>query len=341
MGAHSSWPTFTLCHHLVVHYCASLHGFKPLEFEHYRLLGDDIVICHDQVAEEYEKFMTQILGVDISQTKSHVSEDTFELAKRWLYRGVEVTPFPVVGFHEFYGKFHLIAELWRQTLERGFEYLQWVGNTRSLVPLLEALGYSGRRLSRELRLIQAQSILTKFSLSDEDYNRIYDVLKFMNLFNLHPRCSDRDATIIKRFDDIASYQYFQRQSEMADMASTKVRHWNFNLATALEESPDLGPDDQSELSDHWAETIPGICALADKSRESRDLAFSSAISSNQPSHLVWKKLPGTKVLAIPSESGIIPTRAAHLRTGSAAILMRDIVKYYYRLYDEQQEALRS
>jgi hypothetical protein len=52
-----------------------------------------------------------ILGVSISPTKSHVSKDTFEIAKRWIHKGIEITPFPTAGFLSVIGKFHLTADL--------------------------------------------------------------------------------------------------------------------------------------------------------------------------------------------------------------------------------------
>jgi hypothetical protein len=44
-------------------------------------LGDDIVIKNDKVAQLYVKW-TNYLGVDISMHKTHVSNDTYEFAKR-------------------------------------------------------------------------------------------------------------------------------------------------------------------------------------------------------------------------------------------------------------------
>jgi len=97
MGARSSWSACSLTHHLVVQYSASLIGEYP--FNGYILLGDDIVINHDGVAEEYKKVLTG-LGVEIQLTKSHVSSDTYEFAKRWFRQGVEITGIPIKGFTE-------------------------------------------------------------------------------------------------------------------------------------------------------------------------------------------------------------------------------------------------
>jgi hypothetical protein len=45
------------------------------------VLGDDIVIKSDEGAKKYKDFI-QTLGVSISDSKTHVSKDTFEFAKR-------------------------------------------------------------------------------------------------------------------------------------------------------------------------------------------------------------------------------------------------------------------
>lgn len=99
MGAYSSWAAFSLCHHLVVHFCAKLAGFHNFEFDQYILLGDDIVIKNDIVAKHYKTIMAS-LGVELSIAKTHVSKDTYEFAKRWIKLGNEITPFPILGLVE-------------------------------------------------------------------------------------------------------------------------------------------------------------------------------------------------------------------------------------------------
>ncbi|AEX91878.1 RNA-dependent RNA polymerases [Sclerotinia sclerotiorum mitovirus 1] len=94
MGAYSSWTTFTLTHHLVVHYAARLCGI--VDFDRYILLGDDIVINHDKVARRYISIMNK-LGVDISVAKTHVSKNTYEFAKRWVRKGIEISGLPLRG----------------------------------------------------------------------------------------------------------------------------------------------------------------------------------------------------------------------------------------------------
>nr|QIR30233.1 RNA-dependent RNA polymerase [Plasmopara viticola lesion associated mitovirus 10] len=94
MGAYSSWAVFTISHHLVVQWCSYL--CKQDDFDKYILLGDDIVINNDKVANKYITIMTR-LGVDISVAKTHVSKNTYEFAKRWIKSKKEITGLPLRG----------------------------------------------------------------------------------------------------------------------------------------------------------------------------------------------------------------------------------------------------
>jgi len=94
MGAYSSWAAFTITHHLVVHYSAFLAGYD--HFDQYIILGDDIVIKNDKVAQKYIGIMTK-WGVAISMHKTHISKDTYEFAKRWICNGKEITGIPLKG----------------------------------------------------------------------------------------------------------------------------------------------------------------------------------------------------------------------------------------------------
>jgi hypothetical protein len=111
MGAYSSWTTFAITHHAIVRLSARRAGL-PITWEGYVLLGDDIVITHDAVAKEYRTIMSD-LGVSISEQKTHVSDDTFEFAKRWIHNGLEVTGAPLGSLFEAmrFHKSHSESEL--------------------------------------------------------------------------------------------------------------------------------------------------------------------------------------------------------------------------------------
>jgi len=97
MGARSSWAVCSLAHHLVVQYSAFRIGKFP--FTGYILLGDDIVINNDSIAQSYKEVLAE-LGVTIQLTKSHRSLTTYEFAKRWFRDGTEITGVPIKGFVE-------------------------------------------------------------------------------------------------------------------------------------------------------------------------------------------------------------------------------------------------
>jgi len=83
-----------ITHHAIVHLAGLDIKVKPNG--KYVVLGDDIVIAHPQLATRYQEIMA-ILDVPISKMKTHVSIDTFEFAKRWVHKGIEITPFPIPG----------------------------------------------------------------------------------------------------------------------------------------------------------------------------------------------------------------------------------------------------
>lgn len=122
MGAYSSWAIFTLTHHIVVQYAANQGRAKPFLFTDYALLGDDIVIYDQEVANTY-KTVIQGLGVEIQLEKSLESMTSFEFAKRFFHKGQELTGFPLAAF---VANHRSVSALWSVTLvsrERGYRRL--------------------------------------------------------------------------------------------------------------------------------------------------------------------------------------------------------------------------
>jgi len=85
----------------------------------YRLLGDDIVIMDKELASSYLEVMTE-LGVEISKVKTHVGENLFEFAKRFYYKGSEITQFPITALVENINIYPLLAQALESAKERGF-----------------------------------------------------------------------------------------------------------------------------------------------------------------------------------------------------------------------------
>ena len=96
MGAYSSWGMLAWTHHAIVQFAAWRVGHRSW-FTWYAVLGDDIVICDHDVASEYVHLMTEF-GVKIGFHKSIISSNsTLEFAKRFYYRGREVSPLSLAG----------------------------------------------------------------------------------------------------------------------------------------------------------------------------------------------------------------------------------------------------
>jgi hypothetical protein len=143
MGARSSWAMFTLTHHLIVQYAAFQEGFYP--FKDYILLGDDIVITNDIVAQKYVELITE-LGVGISPFKSHVSETTYEFAKRWFHNGVEVTGFPLNSVISTIAKPLELYTSVRTWVLRGAVPMNFMDSVECVIRLYKALSYSDRKI---------------------------------------------------------------------------------------------------------------------------------------------------------------------------------------------------
>lgn len=79
-----------LTHHTLVRIAANRVGIP--DFVHYAILGDDVVIANSSVAKSYHHLMTTVLGVEINLSKSLVSTDSFEFAKRLVTMKGEVSP---------------------------------------------------------------------------------------------------------------------------------------------------------------------------------------------------------------------------------------------------------
>jgi hypothetical protein len=116
MGAYSSWPALNITHHFTLRWCAERVSCDP----DYKILGDDVVIANDKLAQEYVKVLTK-LGVTISKPKSVVCEDnkpsSAEFAKHLLRDGKNLTPISpsllaeIYEYHEWYKIIDLLRDI--------------------------------------------------------------------------------------------------------------------------------------------------------------------------------------------------------------------------------------
>lgn len=93
MGAYSSFNSFAICHHFMVYLACKSAGVNWKQCP-YMLLGDDIVIAHDEVAKEYITLL-KTWGLTVSKQKTHTSKHAFEFAKQIRLHGQNVSHFPI------------------------------------------------------------------------------------------------------------------------------------------------------------------------------------------------------------------------------------------------------
>jgi len=120
MGAYSSWNSFSIAHHYVLYWCAKELRMDP-KTSKYVMLGDDILIGCPLLANKYLEVL-KLLGVEVSHLKTHSSDKLFEFAKRLVYKGKEITPFPISALSESSHKFYLMVELLKSERRKGWSW---------------------------------------------------------------------------------------------------------------------------------------------------------------------------------------------------------------------------
>jgi hypothetical protein len=215
MGAYSSWAVFALTHHLWVQFSAKRVG-KQLPFTDYRLLGDDIVIRDDRVAQEYLSLI-DLIGVHVSEDKTLVSPDSFEFAKRFFFRGSEVTGFPLAGIQTTANGVTETLMVLSESLRRGYSD-PFDLNNNSYLELLRALRRASipgfktwdndfmERLN--LKAMSFWSYLTQF----QNVSLLRHVVAAKLGYELHPEMDD--AQFVDLVGSFLSRGVIQHQTEL-------------------------------------------------------------------------------------------------------------------------------
>jgi hypothetical protein len=85
------------------------------------VLGDDVLIGDKRLAESYIDLISR-LGVDISLAKTHISPHFCEFAKRFIYRGEEISPFPVSALKNASKRYFTLVALLIEQEKRCFPF---------------------------------------------------------------------------------------------------------------------------------------------------------------------------------------------------------------------------
>jgi hypothetical protein len=149
MGFYSSWASFTVAHHFVV-YLACKRLKRDWKSANYVLLGDDIVIADKDIAYEYKSILSD-LDVEVSVNKTHVSDHTFEFAKRWIHKGEEISPFPVGGWREVCNRYNLSVNFLQTIATKGWR------STKGIVSVISGWATLTKKPGRFRRRIEAKT----------------------------------------------------------------------------------------------------------------------------------------------------------------------------------------
>lgn len=98
MGLYSSFNSSALAHHFIMWLACKQVNLR-WKRSRYMLLGDDIVIANDRLAEAYKQILA-VWDVEIQHSKTHVSPYGFEFAKQIRLHGKNVSPFPLSALYE-------------------------------------------------------------------------------------------------------------------------------------------------------------------------------------------------------------------------------------------------
>jgi hypothetical protein len=145
-----------LTHHVLVR-VAALRCGKP-HFTDYVILGDDIVIANADVAQQY-KALLSTLDMPISEAKTHVSNDTFEFAKRWFHKGCEITGFSTAGLFSVWKRYSLLHNYLATQRDHGWDLE--IGQHPELVRAIYKLFGKPTQVERVIKLYMVFDALAK------------------------------------------------------------------------------------------------------------------------------------------------------------------------------------
>lgn len=106
------------------------------------------------------------LGVDISPTKSHESNHAFELAKRWFYKGSEITPFPLNSLLEARENPSSLGAVLSEAIKKGWcsAHSQGIPSNIGASSLLKSLNYGKRSVA-----IRSDTVIDSYLFNNHRY----------------------------------------------------------------------------------------------------------------------------------------------------------------------------
>jgi len=180
MGAYSSWPAMALTHHVLVQVSAIRCGYLGY-FDKYFLLGDDLVICRDDVAKAYLDLIST-LGMPYSPEKTHTGKTVFEFAKRWFQDGEEITGYPIGGLLTTYNRYALFASFMKQNELKGWCLPNECHSSliRSIFSIMKEGHYIINKVESHIKLYMVFISLLEYKI-DPNRDQVYeDIFRYLS-----------------------------------------------------------------------------------------------------------------------------------------------------------------
>jgi len=324
MGAYSSWPIFTLSHHMIIFIAALRAGLSQRQAKRcYMILGDDIVIRHDETARQYREILKS-LDVEINEAKTHISKDTFEFAKRWYYKGLEVSPWPIHALVSSLTHWPQLIELLdNEVVKRGYGQILYRKENLDTFGLL----YERKRLGQQIqKRLQLYTRLPCFHLEDsgtasQEVSRLWSMVESTEKF----LPEDALGFITKAANVLV-------RKELGKGISSVSRHLD-NIFSYYEKL-DLMRDGQTPCSSSLSPDsfslmdVPLIKVFTDLADPELQELGSVPIGKNLTEWFefwkAWKKLD---IIQVPEFNGIIPLRKRDTKAATQSHLGLELIRW--------------
>lgn len=315
MGAYSSWCAMALTHHVLVAVSA-LRANHP-HFRDYAILGDDLVIANAAVATEYRKLLSD-LDMPISDVKTHVSSDTYEFAKRWIHKGVEITGFGISGLKTVWKKYSLLANYLQTQQHHG-----WNLSLDEHPDLIRAIYSIYGRPAQAERVIKLYMVFSSLALAkmSKDYSHL--LITVCKWFPGHLSSVQLDSYVNQDLSSLGKtllvkarkklterdLETFQRDAYIVNDKINKLFSENF---------PDLSGQDYRSLLRDLSPLVQVLNSLID---ESMNLLL-IALSGEEPDPEFYLESGLSKYFV---SKGVFSMRASHSITLADSMVVKVIL----------------
>lgn len=302
----------------------------------YMILGDDVVIHSDILAKAYIEII-ESLGVSISPTKTHVSKDSFEFAKRWFSQGVEVSPFPVAGVLQTMTSWPQLVELLSNEVpSRGYVHV------RDLSTLLDSfyLVYDHQRLGKQI-LKRMKIYLSLPCWYSEEGRAIDNLVSLMELAK--SKVSWHPSYLLEYVTKVANLVVRKSVGSSVSKVSSQLSDL-YDLVEKLTPQK-LSVKESTDLSSSTfsIDDIPMVSVVKSLADSGLQVMGSVSLGRNIPHWSdLWTKWKDIEINTLPKFNGIIPLRSKELKSGSQAHLALEVADMFTsKTRDEIDEALED